>query len=149
MKTKADYAWKLSRKIIRELLTAALILVLTCVYVELFIIPGSWFVAEVPDITLRRIVFHLIGAGVFCGIYLIIKFRNEDLKDRQFLNDTLNWNDRDLKIFMAPLLIIFPIYMIMSVFVLSVRRIVQLYRLREFFRECVAKLADNPDEITG
>ena len=64
MKTKADYAWKLSRKIIRELLTAALILVLTCVYVELFIIPGSWFVAEVPDITLRRIVFHLIGAGV-------------------------------------------------------------------------------------
>ena len=94
-------------------------------------------------------VFHLIGAGVFCGIYLIIKFRNEDLKDRQFLNDTLNWNDRDLKIFMAPLRIIFPIYMIVSVFVLSVRRIVQLYRLRKFFRECVAKLADNPDEITG
>ena len=57
MKAKADYAWKLSRKIIRELLTAALILVLTCVYVELFIIPGSSFVAEVPDITLRRIVF--------------------------------------------------------------------------------------------
>ena len=102
MKAKADYAWKLSRKIIRELLTALLILVLTCMYVELSIIPDSGFVAEIRDVTLRRVVFHLIGAGVFCGIYLFIKFRNEDLKDRQFLNDTLNWNDRYLKLYMTP-----------------------------------------------
>ena len=149
MKAKADYAWKLSRKIIRELLTALLILVLTCMYVELSIIPDSGFVAEIRDVTLRRVVFHLIGAGVFCGIYLFIKFRNEDLKDRQFLYDTLNWNDRYLKLYMTPLLYI-PVFIpILSIFVLPVRRIVQLYRLRKFFRECVVKLVNSPDEISG
>lgn len=152
MRAKINYAWRLSRKIIRELFVAIVILVLSAWFVESSVLSNSEMMAKIPDITLRRVIVHLLNVGLTCGLYLIIKFRNEDLKDRQFLSDTLKWNDwylESFRPFCRFLLGFFPVYLSLSFFVLLFRRIAQLHRLRNFIRINAVNLSCNLDEINS
>ena len=87
MGTGWNSAWSLSRKIIRELVVTFVLLGLA-VILTVWLTPEA-LVDQIPDITLRSIVVFLISVSLICGLYLIYKFRTEDLKDEQFLHDTL------------------------------------------------------------
>ena len=149
MEAKVYFARELTRKIIRELSVAVVILVLSAWLVESTHLSDTEVLAKIPDITLRHVIAHLISAGITCGVYLVIKFRNEDMYDRQFLSDTLKWNDWYLKSFRPFSRILagfFPVYLSVSVFVLLIRRITQLHRLHNFISEHAVNHTGSSDE---
>ena len=136
MGTGWNSAWSLSRKITRELVVTFVLLGLA-VILTVWLTPEA-LVDQIPDITLRSIVVFLISVSLICGLYLIYKFRTEELKDEQFLHDTLKWDDKYLKMFRffrRFLLWFFPIYLLIAFVVLLVRRFAQLHRLRKFMKE--------------